>query len=103
MIIPSLPAAYEQRIRAQKLRAQLSQAKKEAEVYVERAEQAKTLRQIDARKAAGGGKAGASGGKGKSAGLEGDDALKNVRRRFKQRAPLPDRTLGAPAAAADDR
>jgi ESF2/ABP1 family protein len=41
--LPYLFAAYENRIRAQKLRAELAAAKKEAEQYIEKAELAKSL------------------------------------------------------------
>jgi hypothetical protein len=118
-----LRAAYEQRIRAQKLRAQLAQAKKEAEHYVGRAEQAKSLHAMEARKgkarkAAAAAAAGGDGGDGApskkkqrgggdgasssaaSAGGGFSDADRaNIRRRFKQRAPLPDAALGTGKSA----
>lgn len=100
---PPLPAAYEQRIKAQKLRAQLAVAKKEAEAYVERAEQAKSMRVAAARKAPGAGAgAGSAGGSDPLAGGGISEAERsNIRRRFRQRLPLADVTLGTRGGRAD--
>jgi hypothetical protein len=119
--------AYEKRIAAQKLRAELAAAKKDAEGYVARVEQARGIADMEARKLKGKGM-----GKGKGAsGEDADDAAAGaggrsakrqkvsgggdgggedgaaaaaaaaveaerakIRRTFKQRQPLPDRTLG---------
>jgi hypothetical protein len=63
----SVTAAYEGRIRAQKLRVELAAAKKEAEHYIGRAELAKKLEHRD-RAGAGGSASGKSaGGKGRAA------------------------------------
>jgi hypothetical protein len=95
-------AAYEQRIKAQKLRAQLAVAKKEAEAYVERAEQAKSMRVAAARKAPSAGAGSASGGSDPLAGGGISDAERsNIRRRFRQRQPLADVTLGTRGGRAD--
>lgn len=82
--------AYERRVRAARLRASLSSARKDAEAYLARVDQAKGLGEQAARRASAGARvdAGADGADGADA----DSAalLKNVRRRFKQRAPLPE-------------
>lgn len=90
--------SYEKRVRAQRLRAQLASAKKEAEQFVERSQQARTLSAMEARKdreaaaerrGEGGGGAAAA-----SEGIAEDEERKRIRRRFKQRASLPDHALG---------
>jgi ESF2/ABP1 family protein len=101
--------AYEKRVRALALRAELSAARKEAERYVGAAETARNAEEADARKAkraaaeaaaAGGG---GGGGKGKkSAGGEGGEGgeaaggerpAKLIRRLVRQREVLPDKAL----------
>lgn len=68
--------AYENRIRDQKLRMEIAQAKKENDAYLERVEQSKQFAKMDERKAD---KAGGSN--------KADDHLAVVRRAFVQKAP----------------
>lgn len=101
--------AYEKRVAAAKLRAELSKAKKEAELYVSRVEQAHALEHMEAKRK-GKAKGGAGAGSAAAAGGDGDgeegDRFGGVRRSFKQRQALPDASLEAlglapaPAAAA---
>ncbi|ETK93746.1 hypothetical protein F441_03226 [Phytophthora nicotianae CJ01A1] len=68
--------AYENRIRDQKLRMEIAQAKKENEAYLERVEQSKQFEKMEARKA-----------DKKQGGDAAQDAMQNVRRTFHQKAP----------------
>ena len=107
----ALYAAYEQRIRAQKLRLQMAAAKRDAEVYVGRAEQAVVIGKIQERKAAAAADAAAGGGSesgskrkraaGSADGLRGGSLPESavVRRQFRQRQPLPDRLMGTHVVA----
>jgi hypothetical protein len=82
----------------------MTAAKRDAEVYVGRAEQAKAIEKMEERRAAVAAKAdegggGEGGGKRKRAPpAEGGDARgaaeAAVRRQFRQRQPLPDRLMG---------
>lgn len=126
--------AYEKRIAAQKLRSELSAAKKEAEHYVSQVEQARSIKEMEERKLKAKSKqakaaddanadaeigrgadeaaaipsskrkrveaapAPASGGAGASAADDVEAQRALIRRTFKQRAPLPDRTLDVAAA-----
>jgi hypothetical protein len=67
----------------------LSAAKKDAEVYIARAEQAKHIKEKEAKRAR------TSEGTASAAGA-GEDRkdFENVRRHFHQRQPLPDKALG---------
>ncbi|KAG6964008.1 hypothetical protein JG688_00007893 [Phytophthora aleatoria] len=68
--------AYENRIRDQKLRMEIAQAKKENEAYLERVEQSKQFEKMDARKA-----------DKKKDGDATHDAMQQIRRTFYQKAP----------------
>jgi ESF2/ABP1 family protein len=73
--------AYENRIRDQKLRMEIAQAKKENDAYLERVEQSKQFAKMDERKA-GSRKADKAG-----AGADAADQLAVVRRAFVQKTP----------------
>ncbi|KAK1928824.1 Pre-rRNA-processing protein esf2 [Phytophthora citrophthora] len=68
--------AYENRIRDQKLRMEIAQAKKENEAYLERVDQSKQFEKMEARKA-----------DKKQSGDAAHDAMQQVRRTFHQKAP----------------
>ncbi|CEG49040.1 pre-rrna-processing protein esf2 [Plasmopara halstedii] len=68
--------AYENRIRDQKLRMEIAQAKKENEVYLERVEQSKQLEKMEERKSEKNRDQNAT-----------NDAMQQVRRTFHQKAP----------------
>ncbi|KAI9990321.1 hypothetical protein PInf_021131 [Phytophthora infestans] len=68
--------AYENRIRDQKLRMEIAQAKKENEAYLERVEQSKQFEKMEARKA-----------DKKQDGHAAKDAMQHIRRTFHQKAP----------------
>ncbi|KAG6576222.1 pre-rRNA-processing protein ESF2 [Phytophthora cinnamomi] len=68
--------AYESRIRDQKLRMEIAQAKKENEAYLERVDQSKQFEKMEARKA-----------DKKQDGVAAHDAMQQVRRTFHQKAP----------------
>lgn len=98
-----LSSAYEQRVRAQKLRLQMTAAKRDAEVYVGRAEQAKAIGKMQERRAAAAaavegpeGSEGGAGSKRKRSGAGDARAAAEavVLRQFRQRQPLPDRLMG---------
>ena len=85
----------------------MASAKRDAEVYVGRAEQAKVIGKMQERRAAAAAEAGDgedAGSKRKREGSADARAAENavLRRQFKQRQPLPDRLMGthvlAPAA-----
>ena len=91
---PSHLSAYERRIQAQRLKAELAQAKREAAFYVSRAEAAKSIAAQERRKLAvaaesrSGGGAGASAAQDMVAKVEAE--RRKVRRRFHQVAPVAD-------------
>ncbi|KAI9920581.1 hypothetical protein PsorP6_001449 [Peronosclerospora sorghi] len=68
--------AYENRIRDQKLRMEIAQARKENEAYLERVEQSKQFEKMEARKA-----------DKKAKGDEVQAGIQHVRRTFQQKAP----------------
>jgi ESF2/ABP1 family protein len=75
--------AYEAKIRAQKLRAELSQAKHEAEAYITEAEKTKKRRDREARKQ---GSSGETGGRGSGNGDR--EELSHIMRTFKQKKAI---------------
>lgn len=68
--------AYEQRIRAQKLRMEIAQGKKENDAYLERVEQSKQFEQMEKRKQ----------GTDKEV-PSGSSGMQQIRRSFHQKAP----------------
>ena len=74
--------AHENRIREQKLKLEISQARRENDLFMESREQAKTITKIKERKAS------KAGGDAKGGG--GGGATNQVRRTFKQKAPILD-------------
>jgi ESF2/ABP1 family protein len=90
--------AYEKRIRGTKMMAEVAQAKRDSNYYVQQLERAREISKIEERKTADrikkGGTAGAGGGAGAGAaggaGGGGGDSLNNrVHRRHAQNAPVP--------------
>ena len=76
--------AYENRIRDQKMRMEMTQAKRENDEYLERVEQSKKFDKMDERKAA---KAATANGNSSNTTTKTDDAMQQIRRTFSQKAP----------------
>lgn len=76
MFLPT--TAYEQRIKTQKLRREMAEAKRDVAEYMEKVEKAKQITKMEDRKRA--------AGKGDAV----DREHKRSRRRFHQKAALPD-------------
>lgn len=74
-----LSAAYENRIRDQKLRMEIAQAKKENEAYLEKVEQSKKFEKMEERKHGNDGKRNGSSSR--------DEQHQQIRRSFVQKAP----------------
>jgi ESF2/ABP1 family protein len=102
--------SYEKKVRALALRTELVAARKEAERYVGAAEKAKAIREAEERKAkrkggpaaassssssSDGAPAGAGAGSGAAADSGERDALNQIRRKFKQKEAIHDKSLEA--------
>lgn len=82
--------AYERRIREHRMRAEMMQARRENAMLVDLADKGKAIRAMESRKRKGreepAGEGARAGGGGE--GGDGAEALRQIRRRFKQRKPI---------------